>query len=144
MHVPACSTPTLLDPVHFVSYTGRVLVLERMEAQRCVRVSRKPSLLAAAAAGQLPRRFEDVTEAAVVPGSVASVTHDAVYVRFLGGLTGGHWVVIWACVGQHTPHQHTRCGVAPYETQTPAGVPPHALPHLRDLSVDAYRHPAAS
>ncbi|EFJ44854.1 rRNA processing protein Rrp5/programmed cell death protein 11 [Volvox carteri f. nagariensis] len=67
---------------------GRVVVLERLEAARCVRVSRKPSLLAAGAAGRLPRRFEEVVEGAVLPGYVASVTPDAVYVRFLGGLTG--------------------------------------------------------
>ncbi|GFR41334.1 hypothetical protein Agub_g2019, partial [Astrephomene gubernaculifera] len=70
------------------SRLGRVLVLDRLEAQRCVRVSRKPSLLAAAASGALPRAFSDVREGTLLPGYVASVTPDAVYVRFLAGLTG--------------------------------------------------------
>ncbi|KAG2446158.1 hypothetical protein HXX76_000753 [Chlamydomonas incerta] len=78
------------------SKLGRVLVLDRLEAQRCVRVSRKPSLLAAAAAGAaagggggaLPKAFSEVAEGALLAGYVANVTGDAVYVRFLAGLTG--------------------------------------------------------
>ena len=73
-----------------------MLILDRLEAQRCLRVSRKPSLLAAAAAGgggggALPKAFGEVSEGALLSGYVANVTGDAVYVRFLAGLTGG-WV----------------------------------------------------
>lgn len=63
------------------------MVLERLEASRCLRVSRKASLVAAAAS--LPSAFSQVREAALLPGYVASVTADAVFVRFLGPLTGG-------------------------------------------------------
>jgi hypothetical protein len=48
--------------------------------------SRKPSLVAAAAS--LPSSLEALTVGAVVPGYVAHVTGDAVFVRFLDGLTG--------------------------------------------------------
>ena len=51
-----------------------------------VRVTRKASLLAAAPS--LPRAITDVTEGRIAPGYVASVTPDAVFVRFLAGLTG--------------------------------------------------------
>ncbi len=36
----------------------------------------------------MPSEFEDVTQTLVAPGHVASVTQDAVFVRFLGQLTG--------------------------------------------------------
>ncbi|KAK9832620.1 hypothetical protein WJX81_004603 [Elliptochloris bilobata] len=65
---------------------GPLLVLERLERVGMVRLSRKASLLAAAAA--LPRELGDVAEGRIVPGYVASVVQDAVFVRFLNGLTG--------------------------------------------------------
>lgn len=49
-------------------------------------MTRKASLLAAAA--QLPATIEDVKEGMLLPGYVANITADAVFVRFLGGLTG--------------------------------------------------------
>ena len=49
-------------------------------------MTRKASLLAAAA--QLPATMEDVKEGMLAPGYVANVTADAVFVRFLGALTG--------------------------------------------------------
>ncbi|GLI68751.1 hypothetical protein VaNZ11_013243 [Volvox africanus] len=67
---------------------GRVVVLERLEHQSRVRVSRKPSLVAAAAAEVIPRTFEEVHEGAVLPGYVALIRPDAVYVRFLARLQG--------------------------------------------------------
>ncbi|GBF92560.1 hypothetical protein Rsub_05174 [Raphidocelis subcapitata] len=51
-----------------------------------VLVSRKPSLVAAAPS--LPASLEALTVGAVLPGYVAHVTGDAVFVRFLDGLTG--------------------------------------------------------
>ena len=51
-----------------------------------LRVTRKASLLAAAA--QLPAAIEDVKEGTLASGYVANVTADAVFVRFLGSLTG--------------------------------------------------------
>lgn len=77
---------------------GKVLVLEQMWQKRMVRVSRKPCLMAAAAAGKgaLPKSFDDVREGAVLTGYVGSVTSDAVYVRFLAGLTGGYTTEVLA------------------------------------------------
>ncbi len=46
-----------------------------------VRLSRKASLLAAGEAGVLPSAMEDVQEAALLSGYIASLTADAAYVR---------------------------------------------------------------
>ena len=51
-----------------------------------VKLTRKASLLAAAA--QLPSGFSALKGGALLPGYVASVTADSVFVRFLGNLTG--------------------------------------------------------
>lgn len=51
-----------------------------------LRVTRKASLLGAAAS--VPSALEDLAEGTLAPGYVASVTGDAVFVRFLGSLTG--------------------------------------------------------
>jgi rRNA biogenesis protein RRP5 len=59
-----------------------------LQAAKQLRVTRKASLLSAAAAGALPASLADVSEGLVLPGYVASVTADAVFVRFLGELTG--------------------------------------------------------
>ncbi|KAL4451480.1 hypothetical protein ABPG75_007142 [Micractinium tetrahymenae] len=67
---------------------GPLLVLQRLEGAKQLRVTRKASLLSSAAAGLLPRSLEQVAEGSVLAGYVASVTRDAVFVRFLGGLTG--------------------------------------------------------
>ena len=50
------------------------------------KLSMKTSLIRAARA--LPSSIEDVKPGALLPGYVASVTPDAVFVRFLGSLTG--------------------------------------------------------
>ena len=65
---------------------GPLLVLERLERLGMVRLTRKASLLAAAAS--LPRAMADIAEGRIAPGYVASVTADAVFVRFLNGFTG--------------------------------------------------------
>ncbi|PRW20900.1 RRP5-like protein [Chlorella sorokiniana] len=70
------------------SQLGPLLVLQRMEGAKQLRLSRKGCLLEGAAAGLLPASTADVAEGALLPGYVASVTEDAVFVRFLGGLTG--------------------------------------------------------
>lgn len=51
-----------------------------------VRLTRKPALLAAAA--RLPKQPSDVEAGMQLPGYVASLTADAVYVRFLNQTTG--------------------------------------------------------
>ncbi len=54
-------------------------LLLHLQTSKTLRLTRKASLLAAAAA--LPRSFSDVAEGALLPGYVASVTPDAVFVR---------------------------------------------------------------
>lgn len=65
-----------------------VLVLERREAAGLLFVTRKASLVAGAKAGELPSEIGDVDVGTLAPGYIASVTGDACYVRFAGGLTG--------------------------------------------------------
>ncbi|EFN56095.1 hypothetical protein CHLNCDRAFT_145628 [Chlorella variabilis] len=70
------------------SRLGPLLVLQRLENVKQLRLTRKASLLTAAAAGLLPSAVEAVAEGALLAGYVASVTSGAVFVRFLDGLTG--------------------------------------------------------
>lgn len=64
------------------------MVLERHEAQKQLLVSRKASLVSAAREGRLPTSFSAVREGALLPGYVAGVTADAVFVRFANHVTG--------------------------------------------------------
>lgn len=50
-----------------------------------VKLTRKASLIAAASL--MPKTLAEVKETSVLPGYVANVTADAVFVRFLGSLT---------------------------------------------------------
>ncbi|KAL6748175.1 hypothetical protein V8C86DRAFT_1190558 [Haematococcus lacustris] len=68
--------------------TGPLVVLERLEGQRTVLLSRKQSLVAAAQAGRLITSFDQVVKSALLSGYVANVTGDAVFVRFGGHVTG--------------------------------------------------------
>ena len=65
---------------------GRVIVLQDRSRQGGLTVSRKASLVGAAKA--LPSELGQVAEGALVPGYVASITEDSVFVRFLKDLTG--------------------------------------------------------
>ena len=56
-------------------------MLSAVQRIKMVRVTRKASLIAAAAAGAQPSELEDVREAALLPGYIASLTADAAYVR---------------------------------------------------------------
>ena len=60
---------------------GPLLVLQRLDGVKQLRLTRKASLLAGAAAGLLPSAASEVAEGALIPGYVASVTGDAVFVR---------------------------------------------------------------
>lgn len=62
------------------------MVLQKLRGSNTLLVTCKPSLLAAAE--QLPKDLEDLTEASIIPGYVANVIPQGVFVRFLNGLTG--------------------------------------------------------
>ena len=65
------------------SQLGPLLVLQRLRAAKQLRLSRKASLMEAAAAGLLPASAGEASEGALLPGYVASVTQDAVFVRWV-------------------------------------------------------------
>ncbi|KAK9823324.1 hypothetical protein WJX72_001906 [[Myrmecia] bisecta] len=65
---------------------SQLLVLDRLEGLQMVKLTRKASLVAAAAT--LPHHISGISEAALLPGYIASIAPDAVFVRFLGQLTG--------------------------------------------------------
>ena len=65
-----------------------LLVLDIQRAHRLINVTGKSSLKKAAAAGRLPRRFEDVHEGAEVTGFVRNITSNGIFVEFLNHLTG--------------------------------------------------------
>lgn len=62
------------------------MVLSKDAKKQQLRLTRKRALVAQAT--QLPRTLDDLTEGLVSVGYVASVTKDAVFVRFMGSLTG--------------------------------------------------------
>ena len=45
----------------------------------------------------LPRAVDDLQEGQIVPGFVANITADAVFIRFLGGLTGRAGAMLTSC-----------------------------------------------
>ena len=57
-----------------------------LQKSSMVKLTMKLSLIRAAKS--LPNSIEDVKPGALLPGYVASVTSDAVFVRLLGSLTG--------------------------------------------------------
>lgn len=63
------------------SQLGPLLVLQRMEGAKQLRLTRKAAMLEGAAAELLPAATADVAQGALLPGYVASVTDDAVFVR---------------------------------------------------------------
>ena len=65
-----------------------LLVLDKQEAKRLIRLTSKPSLIKAAKAGKLLKAFEDVVQGTEVVGFVRNITLTGVFVQFAGGLTG--------------------------------------------------------
>lgn len=59
--------------------------LAAVQKSKQLRLTRKASMLAAAEAGVLPSTLEGVAQGAVMPGYVASITNDSVFVRCVGG-----------------------------------------------------------
>lgn len=65
-----------------------LLVLNKFESKRLVRLTSKPSLVRAAKDGKLPKSFEDVKEGEEVQGYVQNITLTGVFVHFAAGLAG--------------------------------------------------------
>eukprot|EP01116_Phalansterium_solitarium_P003177 TRINITY_DN1386_c1_g1_i1.p1 TRINITY_DN1386_c1_g1~~TRINITY_DN1386_c1_g1_i1.p1 ORF type:complete len:2083 (+),score=1015.05 TRINITY_DN1386_c1_g1_i1:162-6410(+) len=65
-----------------------LLVLDKHPAKKTLLLSLKPSLIAAAKAGKLPRSIEQLSAGMVVSGWVKGVTDFGVFVGVLGGLSG--------------------------------------------------------
>eukprot|EP00890_Picochlorum_soloecismus_P005949 jgi/Picsp_1/6355/NSC_03704-R1_protein rrp5 homolog len=65
-----------------------LVVLERLESIGQLRLTRKRSIRGAVKDGVIPKNFDDVDIGSTIIGFVASITADAVFVRFLGHLTG--------------------------------------------------------
>ena len=78
----------LAESLKIGSRVDNLLVLQRLETVKQLRVTRKTSLTAAAAAGKLPGDVSEMVEGATYPGYVASVAGNAVFVRFMGELAG--------------------------------------------------------
>lgn len=73
-----------------------------------LQLTRKRSLVEAAQ--QLPSSFEEVKEGSLLPGYVASVTGDAVFVRFLGAVTGRAGLAALADTFVSDPRLHFSVG----------------------------------
>lgn len=67
---------------------SEVLVIETKADSGLAIGTRKQAMLAAAKAGTLPSDISALQPGACVPGYIASITKDACFVRFAGGLTG--------------------------------------------------------
>ena len=65
-----------------------LVVLDKRNQKRLVRLSSKPSLVNAAKENRLPRSFEDVVEGAKVDGFVSNFSDAGAFIRFAGSLTG--------------------------------------------------------
>lgn len=65
-----------------------LVVLNKNEAKRFIRLTSKHSLVKAAKDGKLLKSFEDVVEGSNVQGFVNNVTAKSVFVQFAGDLTG--------------------------------------------------------
>ncbi|KAI5291692.1 rRNA biogenesis protein rrp5 [Ascosphaera aggregata] len=65
-----------------------LVILDIRRTHRLIRVTGKPSLKEAFGKGELPAKYEDVQIGRKVTGLVRNITPEAVFIGFLGGLTG--------------------------------------------------------
>ena len=88
---------------------GEVVVLNKAgkDAERIL-VSRKQSLREAAAAGRMPQTIDGLEVDQALPGYIANITRDGVFVRFLGSLTGRAGLSQLADTFVSDPAQHFR------------------------------------
>ena len=78
-----------------------LIILDKQEAKRIIRLTRKPSLIIAAKDGKLLKVFEEVVEDSEVQGFVQNITPTGVFVKFAGELTG-------LLLKQHLPDEAIR------------------------------------
>lgn len=65
-----------------------LVILDKQEAKRVIRLTSKPSLLKAAKERKLLKCFEDVVEESEIHGFVQNITPQGIFVQFAGDLTG--------------------------------------------------------
>ena len=65
-----------------------LVILNKQNQKRLIRLSSKLSLVGAAKLNKLPKAFEEVVEGAKVSGFVANITDAGAFVRFAGNVTG--------------------------------------------------------
>lgn len=78
-----------------------LVVLNKQEGKRLIKLTSKPSLVKAAKEGKLLKSFDDVVEESEVQGFVKNVTLTGVFVQFAGDLTG-------LLLKQHLPEEAIR------------------------------------
>lgn len=85
-HPSACQA--LADSLKVGSTLENLVVLERLDSIQQVRITNKNSIRTAVVEGTIPEKIEDLKVGSVIPGYIASVSANAVFVRFLGHLSG--------------------------------------------------------
>jgi len=85
-HPSACDA--LSEALKVGSKISDLVVLERLDSIGQLKLTRKKSIREAIEEGDISDKIQDLKKGSTVPGYVASVTPNAVFVRFLGHLTG--------------------------------------------------------
>lgn len=78
----------LANKIRVSQVLKELLVLNKSESSRLIRLSSKPSLVNAAKDGKLLKSFDDVVKGAEVHGYVRNITLTGVFVQFAGATTG--------------------------------------------------------
>ncbi|KAI8105276.1 hypothetical protein M9435_000444 [Picochlorum sp. BPE23] len=85
-HPAACQA--LSDSLTIGSKLEDLVVLERLDSIQQVKITNKNSIRTAVVSGTMPDKLEDLKVGNVIPGYIASVSSNAVFVRFLDHLSG--------------------------------------------------------
>lgn len=85
-HPVACAS--LQECISVGTVLKDLVVLEKLGQVQQLKLTNKNSIREAVLSGNMPKSLEDLRTGTVIPGFIASVSPDAVYVRFLDHLTG--------------------------------------------------------
>lgn len=85
-HPAACQA--LSDSLTVGSKLEDLVVLERLDSIQQVKITNKNLIRTAVVSGTMPDKLEDLKVGNVIPGYIASVSSNAVFVRFLDHLSG--------------------------------------------------------